>query len=86
MGTVASRDLRNHTAQVLRDVAEGHSVTVTVNGEAVAEIIPLRSRQRRTIPRLEFAQRLLVAQADPGLRRDLELLAGETTDDLGAPG
>jgi prevent-host-death family protein len=83
MSTVASRDLRNHTARVLHDVSQGNSVTVTVNGEPVAEIVPLRSRLRRTIPRHEFTERLLTAQADPSLRDDLDRLAGDTTDDLG---
>jgi hypothetical protein len=31
----------------------------------------------------ELAQRLRRVQADPGLRRELAELAGDTTDDLG---
>ncbi len=42
MATVASRDLRNHAADVLRQVSEGAHVTVTVNEIAVAEISPVR--------------------------------------------
>jgi len=83
MSFVASRDLRNHTAQVLREVAQGGRVTVTVNGAPVAEIIPVQHRRRLSIPRDEMLARLRLNQADPGLRDDLRALAGDTTDDLG---
>lgn len=39
--------------------------------------------RRRPIARDELAQRLHRAQADPGLRQDLAVIAAETTDDLG---
>jgi len=42
MPRVPSRELRNHIAEVLRQVADGARVTVTVNGAAVAEISPVR--------------------------------------------
>ncbi len=81
--TVASRDLRNHTAAVLRRVRDGAHLTVTVNGEAVAELSPARSRRQRFLTRAELIDLLTTSQADPGLRDDLHELAGETTDDLG---
>jgi prevent-host-death family protein len=83
METVASRDLRNHTADVLRRVAAGETLAVTVRGEVVAEIHPPADRRPLSLSREEFLARLRVAQADPGLRDDLERLAGDTTDDLG---
>ena len=82
MATVASRDLRNHTAEVLRQVSEGAHVTVTVNGTAVAEIIPVRATRRASISKRDLIVLLTHHQADPGLRDDLATLAGETTDDL----
>ena len=82
MATVASRDLRNHTADVLRQVSEGAHVTVTVNGSAVAEIIPVRARRRASMSRRDLIALLAHHQADPGLRDDLAVLAGETTGDL----
>jgi prevent-host-death family protein len=81
--TVASRDLRNDTAGVLRRVEAGERVTITQNGRPVAELVPLRRSGRSWIERAELAARLRVAQADPGLRADLQRIAGDTTDDLG---
>jgi prevent-host-death family protein len=81
--SVASRDLRNDTAGVLRRVQAGERVTITQNGRPVAELVPLRRGGRSWIGRAELAARLRVAQADPGLRDDLARIAGETTDDLG---
>ncbi|MDQ3663720.1 MAG: type II toxin-antitoxin system prevent-host-death family antitoxin [Actinomycetota bacterium] len=80
---VASRDLRNHTAEVLRRVKDGAHLTVTVNGEAVAELSPVRSERPRSFARRDLVAVLTSAQADPGLRHDLAELAGETTDELG---
>lgn len=82
MTTVASRDLRNHTADVLRQVAEGTSVTITVNGKPVAEISPVRSTRAQFMTKADLLEIIASKQADPGLRRDLEVLAGDTTDDL----
>lgn len=81
MATVASRDLRNHTADVLRRVSEGAQITVTVHGEPVAELKPVRAHRPESMSKHDLMERLV--PADPGLRRDLETLAGDTTDDLG---
>ena len=83
MAEIASRDLRNDTAGVLRRVEAGERVTVTVNGRPVAELVPLPRAGRRSVTRAEFLTRLKASQADPGLRDDLAELAGDTTDDLG---
>jgi prevent-host-death family protein len=83
MTTIASRELRNDTAGVLRRVQAGDEVIVTVNGRPVARITPVREARGRWLPRDEFVARLRGNQADPGLRSDLARLAGETTDDLG---
>ena len=80
MTTVAVRELRNNTADVLRRVEAGESVTITVNGVEVATLVPVKRSKRRFIPKEEFFRTL--RQADPGLRDDLALLAGDTTDDL----
>jgi prevent-host-death family protein len=82
MTVIASRDLRNHTAAVLQQVADGERVTVTVHGRPVAEIGPVSSSRPRFFSRTELFAVLDRAQADPGLRRDLATLAGDTTDDL----
>lgn len=82
MSTVASRDLRNHTAAVLERVRAGETVVVTVHGEPVAQIGPVAARRRRTLPRHELARILATTQADAGLQTTLAELAGDTTDDL----
>lgn len=82
MTKVASRDLRNHTAEVLRQVSQGAHVTVTVNGTPVAEIIPVRSMRRPSMSKRDLIVLLARHQADAGLRDDLARFAGETTDDL----
>jgi prevent-host-death family protein len=79
---IASRDLRNDTAGVLRRVQAGEDVTITVKGRAVAVLTPIRPQRRRWLTGPEFMARLQRAQADPGLRADLAILAGDTTDDL----
>ena len=85
MSTVASRDLRNHTADVLRQVSGGTHVTITVNGTPVAEIIPVRSARNQFLSRSDLIEIITARQADPGLRDDLAKLAGETTGDLVDP-
>jgi prevent-host-death family protein len=86
MAVVASRDLRNDTAGVLRRVQAGEDIVITVNGRAVAQLIAVRPPRRRWLPASELVARLRHSQADPGLRDDLARLAGETTDDLGPIG
>ncbi|MBN9620282.1 MAG: type II toxin-antitoxin system prevent-host-death family antitoxin [Actinobacteria bacterium] len=82
MTTVASRDLRNHTAEVLRQVAGGTRVTVTVNGRPVAEISPVRATRPQFFTKADLVWLIQGHRADVGLTADLHELAGDTTDDL----
>lgn len=82
MTEVASRDLRNHTADVLRRVAAGEEITITVQGRPVARLLPVLPLARRPFSKQEVIKLLTTSQADPGLRSDLEELAG-WTDELG---
>lgn len=82
MSTVASRELRNDTAGVLRRVQAGDEVTITVNGRAVAVITAAEPRRRRWVSKAELVKRLQTSQADPALRDDLAKLAGETRGEL----
>lgn len=84
MTEIAARELRNRTADVLRRVQAGEQVTITSRGRPVAELTSVRTARRRPISRSDLARRLSRAQADPGLRQDLTVLAGDTTDDLGS--
>lgn len=83
MSEVASRELRNNTAGLLRRAQAGENITVTVNGKPVARLSPLQPTRRRWLSREELVHRLSRAQADSGLRRDLDALVGDTTDELG---
>lgn len=83
MTVVASRELRNDTAGLLRRVQAGEDVVITVNGQPVAQLTAVRQARRRWLSRNELLSRLRHAQADPGLRDDLAELAGDSTDDLG---
>ncbi len=84
MDSIASRELRNHTAAALARVAGGEVLAVTVRGVAVAELHPPGDRRPRCFTAADV-DRIARTQADPGLRVQLRELAGETTDDLGAP-
>jgi prevent-host-death family protein len=83
MSEVASRDLRNDTAGVLRRVQAGEDITITVKGRPVAVLSAVQPQRRRWLTAREFVARLQRVQADPGLRDDLAALAGDATDDLG---
>lgn len=83
MGSIASRDLRNHTSDVLERVREGERVAVTVHGEVVAELVPPASRRPRFLTKAELGHLLATSTADPALRKDLAALGDESTEDLG---
>jgi prevent-host-death family protein len=44
MDTVSVRDLRNRGGQVLQRVADGETLTVTMDGEPIAELRPVAPR------------------------------------------
>jgi antitoxin (DNA-binding transcriptional repressor) of toxin-antitoxin stability system len=67
----------------LRRVEAGESVVITVRGKPVADLVPHRTDEPRWIPREELVALLATHSADPGLRDDLDRIAGDTTDDLG---
>jgi len=83
MSEVASRELCNGTAGLLRRIQAGEDITVTVNGKPVARLVAYEPGRRRWLTRNQLMSRIRRAQADPGLRDDLAELAGDTTDDLG---
>jgi prevent-host-death family protein len=76
---VSVRQLRNHTADVLRRVEAGESLRVTVDRRAVAELVPLASRAT-WVPRRRALDALV--QADAELRRDLDEALPDTIDEL----
>ena len=65
MADVSVRDLRNHGGRVLRRVARGEALTVTLDGRPIAELRPLGGRglsaaellrRWRALPRLDAAR------------------------------
>ena len=78
---VSVRELRNRTAAVVAAVRAGESVTLTSNGEPVADIVP-HARRARWLPGDWLAGELSEGQADAQLTADLEQLAGQTIDEL----
>jgi len=82
MTAIPARDLRNHTAEVLRRVEAGEEIEVLRDNRPVAKIIPL-SWRRRWLPAAEIAQALARLGPDStGLARELRETLTETTDDL----
>lgn len=66
---------------VLRRVEAGERLRVTVSGRAVAELVPLPTRQQ-TMTWEQFQRHLDGGRADPGLTRDLAGLLPDSTDDI----
>ncbi len=77
---VPQRELRNRTADVLRDVEAGMTVRITVNGRPVAELTPL-PRRARFVSR-DVLDRLYELPTDEGWGEVLaDLRADEAEDD-----
>jgi prevent-host-death family protein len=82
MNTVPARDLRNHTAEILRRVEAGEEIEILRDHRPVARLIPL-PRRRRWLPASEIALELTRLGPDAtGLARELQDTLTSTTDDL----
>jgi prevent-host-death family protein len=81
---VASRELRNNTAGLLRRVEAGESVVITLRGKPVADLVPhAASRRRRFLTPSEVMAIRRSSEADPTFWADIQKMRSETTDDLG---
>lgn len=71
MNEITVRELRNHGGDVLERVARGEALTVTRDGQAIAELRPLR---RRPLPAAVLVNRWRrLPTVDPaGLRADID--------------
>jgi prevent-host-death family protein len=78
---IGVRDLRNRTARVIDAVQAGERVTLTVNGEPVADIVP-HGRRARWLAGPALAGELALRAADPALHGELAELAGQTLETL----
>jgi prevent-host-death family protein len=78
---IGVRDLRNRTASVIDAVKAGERVTLTVNGEPTADIVP-HGQRTRWLAGAQLHEQLRDRAADPALRSELDRLAGQTLDEL----
>ncbi|MDQ2847342.1 MAG: type II toxin-antitoxin system prevent-host-death family antitoxin [Actinomycetota bacterium] len=80
--SVAVRELRNHTAEVLRRVRAGDDVTITQNGVPVATLVPV---DRLVAPMLkaDLIRVLDQSRTDSTFAADIAALTWDSTDDLG---
>jgi antitoxin (DNA-binding transcriptional repressor) of toxin-antitoxin stability system len=79
---ITQRDLRTRSKEIMNAVQNGQSFTVTRDGHAIGELIPLRGR-RRFVPRQEFAaMSRTAASVDIGaFRADQEAAADQGLTD-----
>jgi prevent-host-death family protein len=78
MADVSSRDLRNHTAEVLRRVESGERIRISVNRRPVAELVPLGRPQWIAGAAVEAILR--ESPADPALLEDLHAVRGQVIE------
>jgi len=81
MRSIPQRELRNNISRVLREVEAGESVTVTVDGRPVAQIVPVESR-RVFVPRQQLQRLLHDAPLDRDFTADVDAALDETVDTL----
>ena len=78
MADVSSRDLRNHTASLLRRVEAGERLRINVNRRPVAELVPL-DRPRWTSG-AAIERILREAPADAALLADIAEVRGQVIE------
>jgi prevent-host-death family protein len=80
---VPQRELRNRTADVLREVESGTTIRITVNGRPVADLTPIRRRAR--FVGVDVLDRLFGLPTDAGWAEDLADLRADEPEDPWAP-
>ncbi|HEV7773837.1 MAG TPA: type II toxin-antitoxin system prevent-host-death family antitoxin [Conexibacter sp.] len=78
---VSVRDLRNSTAAVVAAVRAGEELTLTVNHQPVADIVPHVERRSPWVPSSELRRIVRDAPADAGLLDDLADVRGALVED-----
>ncbi|WP_315583960.1 type II toxin-antitoxin system prevent-host-death family antitoxin [Actinomyces viscosus] len=81
MQTIMHRELRNHSAAILRRVQAGETFEITNNGEPVAILSPI-SQDRLSLLRRRGATRGATQVDFRALKRTSELASQEVLDDL----
>jgi len=80
---VPQRELRNRTADVLREVETGSTVRITVNGRPVADLTPIRRRAR--FVGSDVLDRLFALPLDPSWQGELTDLRVDEPEDPWRP-
>jgi prevent-host-death family protein len=78
---VASRELRNDTAGLLRRVEEGETITITRRGKPVADLVPHRHDAPRWLTPSDVVEIRRITSADPTWAAQLAEM--RAADDLG---
>lgn len=78
---VSVRDLRNSTAAVVSAVRAGEELTLTVNREPVADIVPHVERRSPWVASSELRRIVREAPADPAVLDDLAEVRGALVED-----
>ncbi len=79
---VSVRELRNSTAAVVAAVRVGERVTLTVNRDPVADIVPHVERRDPWVSSRVLREIVRDAPADVGLLVDLADVRGQLVEDL----
>ena len=82
MRTIAQRELRNHSGEILRQAEAGQRFAITVDGRPVAVLCPYERRQ--WVPKADFLRILRSGPPDPTYFHDLGEMGG-TLEDLEDP-
>ncbi len=78
MKTIAQRELRNHSGEILRQAEAGQQFAITVDGRPVAVLGPYQKRQ--WVPRAEVVKILRSLPPDPTFFEDVGELGGTLED------
>lgn len=78
---ISVRQLRNHTADVVAAVRSGEPLSLTVNREPVADIVPHQASRSPWVPSSILRRIVEEAGADAGLTADLADVRGALVDD-----
>lgn len=82
MRTITDSELRTHLSLILRQIENGETVRVTVDGRPVADLVPIQGNRWTFVPSSELRRILRDAPLDPGFAVDMDAALSETTDDL----
>lgn len=83
MMEVASRELRNDTAGLLRRVEGGETVVITRRGKPVADLVPHQGEGPRWLTPADVMAIRETAAPEAGWGPFLRELRAETTEDMG---